>query len=103
MARANAATSISSASVTKAGVTSASASGTAATSTSASSRGRGSGRKPSRRSVSRRGAQDRALLIRGGVTDDRLEHEAIELGFRKRIRSLVLDRILRGENEEGIR
>src|SRR5919201_1750147 len=45
-------------------------------------------------------AEDRALLPRRRISHDRLEEEAVELGLGQRIRALVLDRVLRGEDEE---
>jgi hypothetical protein len=36
------------------------------------------------------------------VIEDHLEHEAIELGFGQRVGALQLDRVLGGEDEEGL-
>lgn len=38
-----------------------------------------------------------------GVTDREPEHEAVELGFRKREGAFVLDRVLRGKHQKGLR
>ena len=40
-------------------------------------------------------------IIRLGIIDVQFEKEAVELSFRQRICSLHLDRILRGQHEEG--
>jgi hypothetical protein len=45
---------------------------------------------------------DLELLGVGGVVDFDHEHEAVELRFRERVGPLLLDRILGGEDEEGI-
>src|SRR5438094_2660324 len=45
-------------------------------------------------------AEDRLLLRRLGIAHDRLEQEAIELGLGKRVGPLVLDRVLRRDDEE---
>ncbi len=37
-----------------------------------------------------------------GVVDQDLEHEAVDLGLRQRIRALRLDRVLRRQHEEGL-
>ena len=36
------------------------------------------------------------------VADADLEHEAVELGFGQRIGAFLLDRVLRGQDEEGL-
>ncbi len=46
---------------------------------------------------------DRQLLGLGRVVDADHEHEAVELRLGQRIRPLLLDRVLRGEHEEGLR
>ena len=37
-----------------------------------------------------------------GVADDQLHQEAVELGFRKRVGALVLDRVLGGQHPERL-
>jgi hypothetical protein len=37
------------------------------------------------------------------IADDDLEHEAVELGLGQRVGALLLDRVLRREDEEGLR
>ena len=37
-----------------------------------------------------------------GIGDEDLEQEAVELGFGKRIRAFLLDRVLGGEHEERV-
>ena len=46
--------------------------------------------------------EDRALLAAGRVTDHHLEHEPVELGLGERVGSLLLERVLGGEDKEGI-
>ncbi len=48
-------------------------------------------------------AQDRQLLGVFGITHDRLEQEAVELGLRQRIRPFVLDGVLGRQDEERVR
>ena len=36
-----------------------------------------------------------------GIAERRAHHEAVELGFRQPVRARLLDRVLRGEHEEG--
>ena len=50
----------------------------------------------------RRRPHDVELLVVGRVLDDDVEHEAIELRFRQRIRAFELDRVLRGEHVERL-
>src|SRR3712207_8091177 len=45
---------------------------------------------------------DRGLLAVGGVVDDDLEHEAVDLRLGQRVGALGLDRVLRGEHEERV-
>ncbi len=42
------------------------------------------------------------LFVEVGIVHEHLEHEAVLLGFRQRIGSFLLDRVLRGEHEERI-
>ena len=49
-----------------------------------------------------RAAGDLEFLLKRRVVHPHLEHEAILLCFRQRIGALLLDRVLRGEHEEGI-
>ena len=49
-----------------------------------------------------RDVHDLALLARAGIADDHLEHEAVNLGFGQRIGSLLLDRVLRGQDEKRL-
>ncbi len=44
--------------------------------------------------------QDPPLLFRRRILDDDVEHEAIELRLGQRIGALLLDRVLRRENEQ---
>ena len=46
---------------------------------------------------------DRQLLVVLRVADDHLEHEAVDLGLRQRVRPLGLDRVLRRHHEERVR
>ena len=46
---------------------------------------------------------DAALVVAGGVGNDALEHETVNLRLRQRIGSLLLDGVLRREDEEGRR
>ena len=48
-------------------------------------------------------ADDRHLLLLGGVVDDDVEHEAVKLRLGQGIGALLLDRVLRGEDEERLR
>src|SRR5216684_4033285 len=43
---------------------------------------------------------DLALIALAGVSDDHLQHEAIDLGFGQRVGSLLLDGVLRGQHEK---
>ena len=45
---------------------------------------------------------DLALVARAGIADHHLEHEAVDLGFGQRIGSLLLDRVLRGQDEKRL-
>src|SRR5438270_2319578 len=45
---------------------------------------------------------DSHLFVRRGISDDYLEHEPIDLRFRKRICAVGLDRVLRREDEKGL-
>ena len=47
------------------------------------------------------GVQDAALFVERGIADLELEHEAVHLGLGQRVRAFLLDRVLRGEDEEG--
>ena len=46
--------------------------------------------------------EDPALDLLGGVVEHELEEEAVELRLRQRIRALVLDRVLRADDEERV-
>ena len=55
------------------------------------------------RILDRRRRPDHAeLLVVRRVVDDDVEHEAIELRFRQRVRAFELDRVLRGEHVERL-
>ena len=43
-----------------------------------------------------------AISSRPGIVDDQLEEEAVELGFGQRIGAFLLDRVLRGHDEERL-
>ena len=45
---------------------------------------------------------DVQLLLLARVVDHDVEHEAVELGLGQRIGPLLLDRVLRGQDEEGV-
>src|SRR3954467_5532274 len=62
--------------------------------------GGGGDRPDCRFLVARRRRQDAVLLRRRRVVDDDVEHEAIELRFRQRVGAFLLDRVLRGEDEQ---
>jgi hypothetical protein len=47
-------------------------------------------------------AEDLPLLVLLRVAKRKLEEEAVELGLGQRVRALVLDRVLRGEDEERL-
>ncbi len=51
----------------------------------------------------RSSASGSGALPRPSVFDDDVEHEPVELSFRERIRSLLLDGVLRGQNEKTAR
>ncbi len=46
--------------------------------------------------------EDHDLLDRLGITEPDPQHEAVELGLRQGERALVLDRVLRGDDEERV-
>ena len=48
-------------------------------------------------------ADDLKFFFLGGIADVDVEHEAVELGFGKRISAFLLDGVLRGEDEERLR
>jgi hypothetical protein len=48
-------------------------------------------------------SQNQLLIIGPGVTDPQPEHEPIHLRFRQRIRSVMLDWVLRGQHDKGRR
>ncbi len=50
--------------------------------------------------VGRRGLGDLQFLVRLGVADADVEHEAVELRLGQRIGALLLDGVLRGQHEE---
>ena len=45
---------------------------------------------------------DLALVARAGIADHHLEHEAVNLSFGQRVGSLLLDRVLRGQDEKRL-
>src|SRR5262249_39675882 len=45
-------------------------------------------------------AEDPPLVLLVRIAELELEQEAVELGLGQRVRALVLDRVLRGEDEE---
>ncbi len=47
-------------------------------------------------------AKNRALGFVRGITHFDAHEEAVELGFRKRVSAMMLDGILRGDNEKGL-
>ncbi len=49
------------------------------------------------------GVEDLALFFGGGVVDSDLEEEAVELSFGEGVGALLVDGVLRGEDEEGVR
>ena len=53
-----------------------------------------------RQRIAGRRSNDRLFFLLRGIAHPQLEHEAVELCFRQRIRPLLLDRILRREDEE---
>ena len=56
-----------------------------------------------RRLVDRgRQPDDVQLLVLAGIVDQDVEHEAVELGLGQRVGSLLLDRVLGGQDEERI-
>src|SRR5205814_1816044 len=46
---------------------------------------------------------DDDLFLEGGVIDEHLQHEAVELGFGERVGSVGLDRVLGREDDEWLR
>ena len=42
------------------------------------------------------------FIVKRGIIDLDVEHEAVELGFRQRIGAFLLDRVLRGDDEERL-
>ena len=54
-----------------------------------------------RQLVTRRRSRDPDFFLLGGIIQLDQEHEAVQLGFRQRIRSFLFDRILRGQHQEG--
>ena len=46
---------------------------------------------------------DRFFLFGGGVVHADIEHETVQLCFGQRIGALLLDRVLCGQNKEGLR
>ena len=54
-----------------------------------------------RRRVDAHAQDDLDLLVAGRVADQHLHEEAVALGLGQRIDALALDRVLRGEHEEG--
>jgi 16S rRNA (adenine1518-N6/adenine1519-N6)-dimethyltransferase len=47
-------------------------------------------------------AEDAQLLVGGRIVDAQLHHEAVDLRLGERVRPLMLDRILRGDDDEGV-
>ncbi len=64
--------------------------------------GAGKNRIESRRPAGGCALDDFHLLGLGEVIDDDVEEETVELGFRKRVRALHFDGVLRGEDEEWL-
>ena len=54
------------------------------------------------RLVARRHVEDALLLVEARIIDLDVEHEAVELGLGQRIGAFLLDRVLRGDDEERI-
>ena len=54
------------------------------------------------RLAARHAAHDLLLFVARRVADAELEHEAVDLRFGQRIRALLLDRVLRREDEERL-
>ena len=52
--------------------------------------------------ATRHAPHDLKLFVGIGIADRELEHEAIDLRFRQRVRALLLDRILSREHQERI-
>ena len=48
-------------------------------------------------------SEDEEFVLSGGVGDDELEHEAVDLCFGEGVGSLLVDGVLGGEDEEGVR
>ena len=46
--------------------------------------------------------EDLALLLARGIADAELQHEAVDLGLGEGVGPLLLDRVLRGEDEERV-
>ena len=55
-----------------------------------------------RRRVRRRSANQVELFLLGGVIDEDIEHEPVELRFGQRVGSFLLDRVLRRQHEERV-
>jgi len=53
--------------------------------------------------ASGRRGEDALLFLKRRIVDLDVEHEAVELRFRERIRSLLVDRVLRRDDEERLR
>ena len=54
------------------------------------------------RASARHAGHDLLLGIATGIPDAHLEHEAVELRLRERIRPFLLDRVLRGQHEKRL-
>jgi hypothetical protein len=48
------------------------------------------------------GIKDSAFFFRGGVVNAHFEQETVELRFRKGVGAFLVDRVLRGEHQEGV-
>src|SRR6185437_6947925 len=53
------------------------------------------------RLAARHAAHDLLLFIARRIADAQLEHEPVDLRFRKRVRAFLLDRVLRRQHEKG--
>jgi hypothetical protein len=57
-------------------------------------------RRDRRQCGARHPPQNQAFLVARGVRDDELEHKAVHLRFRQRIRPFLLNRVLRRQHQE---
>ena len=56
---------------------------------------------PRRRLTANHTVQDPPLFVSGRIIDANLHHEAVDLSFRQRIGTLLLNRILGGQHQKG--